>query len=164
MAASEARRTNSFGSNGVGNPVEQASTDWYGRFRAVANMRNDFLIDRDVQRRNEGGAGYTGIQGIGVQDMAVTTSMGPIYDRRHERLGTTDTMVIKVRRRLIGVARALAEQGITPPGVDNPEWYAVRSGWVNLPNGAHWLNDTVDLRKAFVDHPELAGALQAPSV
>jgi hypothetical protein len=35
---------------------------------------------------------------------------------------------------------------------------------VNLPEGAHWLNETVELRKAFVDHPELAGALQAPSV
>lgn len=164
VAAAEARRTNSFGSNGTGNPVQPPTTDWYGRFRAVANMRNDFLIDREVQRRNEGGAGYTGIQGIGVQDMAVTTSMGPIYDRTQERLGTTDTMIIKVRRRLISVARALAEQGMTPPGVDNPEWFAVRAGWVNLPRDAHWLNDTVELRKAFVDHPELADALQAPSV
>ena len=164
MASAEARRTNSFGSNGTGNPVQPPTTDWYGRFRAVANMRNDFLIDREVQRRNEGGAGYTGIQGIGVQDMAVTTSMGSIYDRTQERLGTTDTMVIKVRRSLISVARALAEQGITPPGVDNPDMYAVRSGWVNLPKESHWLNETVELRKAFVEHPELAGAPQAPSV
>jgi hypothetical protein len=106
VAAAEARRTNSFGSNGTGNPVQPPTTEWYGRFRPVANPGNDFLIDREVQRRNEGGAGYTGIQGIGVQDMAVTTSMGPIYNRSQERLGTTDTMVIKVRRRLIGVARA----------------------------------------------------------
>jgi hypothetical protein len=96
--------------------------------------------------------------------MAVTTSMGPIYDRTQERLGTTDAMVIKTRRRLIQMARALAEQGITPPGVDNPEWYAVRSGWVNLRNDQDWLKDTVELRRAFVEHPELADALQAPSV
>ncbi|MGH2470549.1 MAG: Rieske 2Fe-2S domain-containing protein, partial [Chloroflexota bacterium] len=77
-------------------------------------------------------------------------------------LGTTDTMVIKVRRRLIAAARALADSGATPPGVDNPDVYRVRSGWVNLPNEANWLEATLNLRKAFVDHPELAGVAQHP--
>ena len=38
----------------------------------------------------------------------MTTSMGKIYDRSLEHLGTTDAMVIRVRRRLIagGEARA----------------------------------------------------------
>ena len=31
----------------------------------------------------------------------MTGSMGPIYDRSQEHLGTTDAMVIRVRRRLI---------------------------------------------------------------
>ena len=39
---------------------------------------NDYLIDREAQRN---GQSYTGIPGIRQQDMAVTESMGPIYDR-----------------------------------------------------------------------------------
>jgi len=31
-------------------------------------------------------------------------------------------MIIRVRRRLIDAAKALAEHGVTPPTVDNPEF------------------------------------------
>jgi len=82
------------------------STDWYGRFRLVANARNDYLIDREWQRSR---GDYTGIAGVPTQDQAITESMGPIYDRGSEHLGTSDVMVIRVRRRLIQAARALVE-------------------------------------------------------
>jgi phthalate 4,5-dioxygenase oxygenase subunit len=85
--------------------------------------------------------------------------MGSIYQRQNERLGTTDVMIIRVRRRLIAAARALAEHGTLPPGVDNPEVYRVRSGGVFLPKGANWVADTEELRRAFVEHPELDPAL-----
>ena len=49
------------------------TTDWYGRFRIGNNPRNDHLIDRRCSARQN----YTGIQGIPVQDQAVTESMGP---------------------------------------------------------------------------------------
>ncbi|MDE3077118.1 MAG: hypothetical protein KGJ86_17010, partial [Chloroflexota bacterium] len=110
----------------------------------------------------QGSAGFTGITGIPVQDASMTWSMGPIFDRRSEHLGTSDAMIIRTRRRLIAAAKALAEQGITPPGVDTPQAYRVRSGWIHLPEGADWLDETRDLRQAFVDHPELAGAVQSP--
>src|SRR5262249_30068964 len=93
------------------------TTDWYGRFRAEQTLDNDFLIDRDVQRQNDGSAGYTGINGIAMQDAAMTGSMGPIYDRSREHLGTTDAMVIRVRRRLIAAVQAHMKYGVTPPGV-----------------------------------------------
>ena len=80
-----------------------------------------------------------GIAGIHTQDQAITESMGPIYDRRTEHLGTSDVMVIRVRRRLLEAARALGERGVTPPGVDDPELYGVRSGGAFLPEGADWL-------------------------
>jgi hypothetical protein len=85
--------------------------------------------------------------------------MGPIYDRGSEHLGTSDVMVIRVRRRLIQAARALAEEGITPPGVDHPEVYRVRSGGCFLPEGADWLEATAELRQAFAEHPELDPAI-----
>ena len=54
---------------------------------------------------------YTGIPGIRQQDMAVTESMGPIYKRWQEHLGTTDALIIRTRRRMIEAARALREHG-----------------------------------------------------
>ena len=96
-----------------------------------------------------------GIPGIHTQDQAITESMGAIYDRTSERLGTSDVMVIRVRRRLMDAARALTERGVTPPCVDRPDLYSVRSGGAFLPEGQDWLEGTANLRKAFVDHPEL---------
>ena len=94
-----------------------------------------------------------------MQDQAVTESMGPIYDRTEEHLGSSDQMVIRTRKRLIDAARALRERGLVPPGVDRPEIYGVRSGGVVLPRGADWLAATQELRKARVDHPGLSRAV-----
>ena len=48
----------------------------------------------------------SGIEGIRQQDMAVTESMGTIYDRSREHLGTTDALIIRTRRRMIQAAKA----------------------------------------------------------
>jgi nitrite reductase/ring-hydroxylating ferredoxin subunit len=151
------------GSRDFGNPTLPNTSDWLGRFRTVASAENDFLIDREIQRRNKGRFGYSGIPGgAAMQDAAVTWSMGSIYDRTRERLGSTDAMIIRVRRRLISAARALAERGTTPPGVDNPEVYRVRSGGVFLSHDANWLEATAELRKAFVEHPDLDPSIVGP--
>jgi nitrite reductase/ring-hydroxylating ferredoxin subunit len=143
-------------------PMQPRTTDWYGRYQPIVQPSNDFLIDRQAQRENRGSAGFTGITGIAMQDAAVTTSMGPIYDRRQERLGTSDAMVIRVRRRLIAAVQAHMKHGVTPPGVDDPEIYRVRSGGVFLPPDADWVEATRELRQAFVEHPELDPALNGP--
>ncbi|HLF79353.1 MAG TPA: Rieske 2Fe-2S domain-containing protein [Dehalococcoidia bacterium] len=129
------------------------TTDWLGRWRLTANQDNDYLQDRELQKS---GTNYSGIRGIRQQDMAMTGSMGPIYDRSHEHLGTTDALIIRTRRRLIQTAKALRDDGITPPGVDNPEIYAQRSGGVVLPRTVDWWEATQDLRRAFVDRSEMA--------
>jgi phenylpropionate dioxygenase-like ring-hydroxylating dioxygenase large terminal subunit len=143
-------------------PMQPNTTDWYGRFRPEQDLSNDFLIDREAQRGNTGTAGFTGITGIAMQDAAMTGSMGPIYDRSREHLGTTDAMVIRVRRRLIAAVQAHMKHGVTPPGVDDPEAYRVRSGGVFLPPDADWVEATRELRQAFVEHPELDPALNGP--
>jgi hypothetical protein len=121
----------------------------------MADGRNDYLIDRKAQRS----VSYTGIGSILLQDQAVTESMGPIYDRAQERLGTSDQMIIRTRKRLIEAARALRDRGQVPPGVDNPEVYAVRSGGVVLPRSASWVEATRELRKAGREHPGLTRAV-----
>jgi hypothetical protein len=97
-----------------------------------------------------------------MQDAAMTSSMGPIFDRSTEHLGSTDAMVIQVRRRLLNAVKAHMERGITPSGVDDPAVYQVRSGGVFLPIGADWVEATRELRRAFVEHPELDPTLNGP--
>jgi phthalate 4,5-dioxygenase len=143
-------------------PMQPNTTDWFGRFRPEQDLSNDFFIDREAQRKNTGSAGYTGITSIGMQDAAMTGSMGPIYDRSREHLGTTYAMIIRVRRRLIAAVQAHMTHGVTPPGVDDPEVYRVRSGGVFLPPDADWVESTHELRQAFVEHPELDPALNGP--
>src|SRR5579871_2431634 len=128
------------------------TTDWHGRFLSEANTANDYGLDRELQRRNKGNDGYSGIPGVRQQDRAITSSMGPIYDRTQEHLGTTDSLIIRARRRLIESARAFAQNGKPAPGAENPELYRVRSGQVVLPKGVNWVEATEDKRKAFTDH------------
>jgi phthalate 4,5-dioxygenase oxygenase subunit len=123
------------------------TTDWLGTWRLVPNAGNDYLFDLEEQKT----ISYSGLPGVFVEDQAVTESMGPIYDRSIEHLGTTDAMIIRARQRLIAAAKAFREEGIVPPGVDNPEIFGQRTGWVILPNGVDWQEGSRELRKAFVD-------------
>ena len=126
-------------------------TGWYDRWTLAANAENDYRIDRRAQKTNQN---YTGIDGIYLQDQVVTESMGTTSDRTKEHLGTSDTMVIRTRQRLMSSAKELQE-GIVPVAVDHPDLYAIRSGGVILPKATDWLEGTEELRKAFVKHPGL---------
>ena len=131
------------------------TTGWLGRWRLANNEDNDYGLDRAKQRagKDSGVAGsYTGIEGIHLQDQAITESMGSVYMRTQEHLGTSDAMVIKTRRRLIGAAKALRDHGAPPPGAADPTVYRVRSGGTILPRDVDWLEATAALREAFVDH------------
>ena len=75
------------------------------------NKANDYLLDREYQRTESFGA----IRGVNTQDMAVQESMGPIYDRSKEHLGSADTAIIMMRRQLMQAARDVQE-GKNPLG------------------------------------------------
>lgn len=136
-------------------PLLPNTDDWLGRFRWRQNADNDYLIDRDKQRRNEK---YSGIDGVIIEDVAVTESMGPIVDHTREHLGSADLHLIRIRRRLIAAARELAEHGTPPPGVDDPDAYLQRSGAVILPKDADWIEATAELRRARVRHEQLSAS------
>jgi nitrite reductase/ring-hydroxylating ferredoxin subunit len=119
-------------------------TGWYDRFRWEQTMENDYLIDREKQRSMES---YTGLDGSIIEDVAITETMGPIVDRTLEHLGAADALIIRIRRRMLAAARALAEHGTPPPGVDDPDAYLVRAGYTTLPKGTDWLAATAEACK-----------------
>jgi nitrite reductase/ring-hydroxylating ferredoxin subunit len=129
-------------------------THWDERWRLTQNPANDFGLDRELQKSGRSFSGIPG--GARPQDMAVTYSMGPIYNRSREHLGTTDQLIIRSRRRMIAAAKAFRDEAVVPPGVDNPEFYSHRSGGVILPRSVDWWTATSELRKAFVKHEDLA--------
>ncbi len=122
---------------------EEFNSGWLGRWRLTQNRSNDYGIDRVAQ---SSGDNFTGIPGIFQQDQAVTESMGAVYIRSQEHLGTTDAMIIWTRRRVINAAKALRENNETPPGVENAEFYRTRSGSVILPRSASWMEATQEAR------------------
>ncbi|GAB1818328.1 aromatic ring-hydroxylating dioxygenase subunit alpha [Herbidospora sp. RD11066] len=106
-----------------------------GTYRPVRNKDNDYLMDREAQKRGED---YSGIKGIAIQDSSLQESMGPIVDRTKERLVAADSGIIKARQKLRKAAIALRDQGVTPPGVD-PAHHRVRSAAVVLPKEESFL-------------------------
>ncbi len=109
---------------------------WLGK----ANSTNHYLIDRQAQK-TETFSGIPSAMGR-AQDAAMTDSMGRIVDRTEEHLGTTDTAIIRMRRRLIMGAREL-EDGIEPYAASHPEVFKVRSGGALLPREVYFKDDPV---------------------
>src|ERR1700758_5029021 len=77
-----------------------------GEFRSFRNARNDWMIDRRVQKNET----FTGIDGINTQDRAVQEGMGPI---------------VETRRLLLQAVKTVQEGG-DPPGVDT-SYYSARA-------------------------------------
>jgi hypothetical protein len=50
---------------------------------------------------------------------------------------------------MMASAKARAEHGTPPPGVDSPAAYHQRSGGIVLPRSADWWESTKDLREKF---------------
>lgn len=115
------------GGTGRGNKFLPNTTDWLGRWRLASNASNDWGIDRAAQRSN---TIYSGIDGIHLQDQAVTESIGSITDHAFEHLAPSDQMITRTRRRLLMAARALRDERALPPGVEDAEVFrGARSGY-----------------------------------
>jgi phenylpropionate dioxygenase-like ring-hydroxylating dioxygenase large terminal subunit len=124
------------GGTGRGNKLLPNTTDWLGRWRLAANAGNDWGIDRGSQ---QAGTIYSGIDGIHLQDQAITESMGPVTSHDFEHLAPSDQMITRTRRRLLMAARALRDQGIVPPGIEDASVYRdARSGYFVSTAASSW--------------------------
>jgi len=104
-----------------------------GTFRAKQNKDNDYFIDRALQRTSS----FTGIDSIPAQDRMAQESMGAIPDRTREHLGSSDLVIIQVRRRLLDMAKAL-EDGIEPYAASHGAVYRIRTADLLLNRNRPW--------------------------
>jgi phthalate 4,5-dioxygenase len=121
-------------------------------YKPLQRKENDYLIDRDAQRK---GVFFSGVEGIGMQDASLQESMGAIQDRTRENLVGTDKGIIMTRRRLTDAAKALQENpNVQLPGIA-PEHQKIRSAAVLLKRDLHFKDAAKD---AFVAQPGKAHA------
>jgi phthalate 4,5-dioxygenase oxygenase subunit len=82
---------------------------------------NRYGLDRQIQRK----VSFSGMPFIPTQDQAMTEGMGYVCDRSQEHLGTTDLVIIHMRRLMLRLLQNL-EQGVEPDAAQRPELYRVR--------------------------------------
>jgi phthalate 4,5-dioxygenase len=123
------------------------TSDPLSRWNFAEDRSNDYGIDRQRQKT----VNYTGLDSSNpLQDGAIQETMGAILDRTIEHLGSTDAMIIRVRRRLLEVVRAHRDDAEMPPGIDQPELYRRRGVQLTLPQGANWLESTEQMVRQVV--------------
>ena len=149
-------------------PFLPETSDWIGRFRPTANMSNDYLIDRELQSAvvmdpslPQTGT-YSGVPN-GAQDPLTQETMGSIYDRTQEHLGTTDGMIIRTRHKILNAAKALRDEGAAPPGVDNPSLYQLQSGGANVPKGVNAIEACWDILFNGAQLSDVGTKIQIPA-
>jgi hypothetical protein len=106
----------------------------YGDIRPRQHRDNDYLCDWEAQQARK----FFGVPGVGAQDKSITESQQPIFDRTRERLGTSDSGIIRVRKLLRDAVVALRDHGTSPPGLDAGS-HRIRGASVLLPKDAPWV-------------------------
>jgi phenylpropionate dioxygenase-like ring-hydroxylating dioxygenase large terminal subunit len=122
-----------------------------GTYQGVANVHNDYLIDRVAQKYFN----YTGINCFPLQDIAMMEDQwGPLANRTLEHLTSSDFQIIAVRRRLLKTAKALAA-GIEPAEPWRPAAYAYHRASVVTPTGS--VEEAVTKAKALARQSRVSG-------
>ena len=154
LTEEELTRMNTYPQSGIHvgkNAILPPNSEPMGAWRSVANKSNDYLIDREAQRTKYfTGIGNAEMGNTRLQDGAMQESMGAIFDRSKEHLGTTDLAIIRARLMWMRSAKALREQGAVPPGVLNHASYRVRSAGVVVlkTNSDSWVEASKEVRTA----------------
>jgi phthalate 4,5-dioxygenase oxygenase subunit len=142
---------------GLARPMEYEPNtgDWTGRWRPVRSHHNDYLIDRDAQKRGES---YSGLVGIPLQDQMVQEGMGPIVDRTLEHLGSSDRMVMITRKAMLDAMRDYKEKGVLPRVLMEPELAKRATGGDMLvTKGVDWVDAYEEaMTKKYGPHSQVA--------
>ncbi|MSQ10678.1 MAG: aromatic ring-hydroxylating dioxygenase subunit alpha [Dehalococcoidia bacterium] len=104
------------------------------KHRPRQSRENDYEIDREDQKNKT----YTGITNGSIQDRGIQETMGAIYNRTVEHLGSADTAIIMMRRLLMRLARDL-QAGREPYAATHGELLTVRSAGFLADEGASFV-------------------------
>jgi phthalate 4,5-dioxygenase len=115
----------------------------FGAWRPQVGQANDYAWSREHQRTTF----FSGIPDFWAQDAAVQETMGAIYDRGQEHLGTSDLGIIRVRQQLLAAARKLREEGVAPISAEDPSVYRARGAAVLIPAAESWFDSSEHHRR-----------------
>jgi phenylpropionate dioxygenase-like ring-hydroxylating dioxygenase large terminal subunit len=115
--------------------------DLYDHYRYRFGPDERWGQDRSKMRS---GDSFTGIPGVLPEDIAMTMSMGQIYDRGREHLTQADKLIAAVRRRLIRAARDL-EAGVEPTMLPAEEALELGAPWQLIDSKISWQKQLVHL-------------------
>jgi phthalate 4,5-dioxygenase len=119
---------------------ERVGPDLTPDHRKIHNAENNYLQDRKVMRERTESWSYSGIPwGKPTQDMAMTESMGPIWERWKEHLGSSDLAVMTLRSRLLTAVRGFMATGTVAeldPAIQIEQIVGVSR--VTIPGDAPW--------------------------
>ena len=120
-----------------------------GSYQPIHTKRNDYVESDWPLARNR----IDRMRSFQDQDLAITESMGGVFDRTKEHLGAADTQLIQQRAFLAAAARDL-RKGIEPPGLD-PASYRFRGLGLNLPSSvSSWKEAAEAAGRHIVADPE----------
>jgi phthalate 4,5-dioxygenase len=124
---------------------------------------NQYLIDRTAQRERRS---FSGVAGIAEPDAAIQESMGPIQDRTTERLGTSDTAIIRTRALLLRCTREAADTAGPLPALTAADQH-VRAASFLLPAGEPFMEHAREAMRVRAGTPYVFATpapLTAPAV
>ncbi len=112
-------------------------------YKTVHSSQNMHLQDRALMGRGN----FSGVRGAAIQDRAVQESMGAIFDRTQEHLGTSDKAVMFFRRLLLRKLKEM-DDGHPLPAQDATLDFNHRSCSFDIPADAPW-RDVVQWQEEF---------------
>ena len=123
---------------------ERVGIDLTADHRKLRTLQNNYRQDRQAMRERREDWSYSGIPwGKPHQDILVTESMGPIYDRQSEHLGVHDVVVLRLRQVMLATLRRFMESGETPATDPSIRWGGIVGEVRSLPINAPW--DTIEV-------------------
>jgi phthalate 4,5-dioxygenase oxygenase subunit len=106
-------------------------------YRKLANLGNDYLQDRAMQRSDN----FSGMESFLTHDSCVTETMGPRFDRSQEYLGFSDQGVVAVRNLLLKTVKDL-QAGKEPPHLMHDaasnHFPQIDTFDITVPRGENW--------------------------
>ena len=109
-------------------------------------MDNDFQLSHEARRNGN----FSGVADFVSQDFMVTESMGPVYDRSQEQLGSTDRAITRMRHILLSAAKGLAD-GKESPATGEHDYRSIFGAEKILAPGEDWRTLATPADPAFAE-------------